>query len=428
MKGLVWVISLATLAVLAALVLQDFHGNVVILVPPYRADMGLAAFALALLLLFIALLGLLKLLSSVLSLPALAAQYRLKRAEDSARNALAQSVVDLTAGRFSRAFAAARSAMHIGTLAPAAHLLAAQAAHRLNNHTERDALLGQAIEDPRSKDAALLASAQASLDDRDPLKARATLAQLGSGPARRVRSLRLKLEAARGASDHDEVIRIAQLLHKHGDLTLTAARALTEHAATAKINNSRHDADRLRIAWKEIENAGSRSASLLQEGMPRLVAMAARQFASLGAVPRARELLSAAIDSAAPEQRESLFSAMADMSVIAKSGRASDSTPAIDAGSLAKLERWCAQNPRSAAAALAAGSACAELELWGKARVFLKDCARLDTVHSPSGRSLGTYGQRASTLLAGIEERLGDTGTALELYRSAAQAMVKIAP
>jgi HemY protein len=224
------------------------------------------------------------------------------------------------------------------------------------------------------------------------------------------------------------VIRIAQLLHKHGDLTLTAARALTEHAAAAKINNARHDADRLRSAWKEIESANSRSASLLQEGMPRLVAMAARHFASLSALPRARELLSEAIDSAPAEQRETLFSAMADLSGIAKSGSAQSleaQAHTIDAASLAKLERWCTQNPRSPAAALAAGSACAELELWGKARVFLKDSARLDTQHSTDGVMFGSHAQRASLLLALIEERLGETDKALKLYRDVAQSSVK---
>jgi HemY protein len=428
-KGLLWVIGLATLAVLAALVLQDFHGNVVVLVPPYRADMALASFALALLLLFAALMGLLKLLSSLLSLPALAAQYRAKRAEDHARNSLASAVVELAAGRFTRAYSAARSAAQASALAPAANLLAAQAAHRLNNTEQRDALLAQSLLDPKLKEAALLTAAQVALDDRDPSKAREALAQLSSGPARRVQSLRLKLDAARGTSDHSEVIRIAQLLHKHGDISPAAARALAEHAAIAKLDAAQHDVDKLRAAWRELEQTGYKSggknAALITPSNPHLVATAAQHFAALDAVPRAREIVCAAIEACAPDEREVLFATLAPLV---------QTEPAIDSALLARLERWRAAHPRSAAAALAAGAACMQQELWGKARVFLQDSVRLDTrTVSPAdlysaysqadakapAREIGAQGKRACVLLAALEERVGESSKALAWYRQA---------
>jgi HemY protein len=363
--------------------------------------MALAAFALALLLLFAALMGLLKLLGSLLSLPALAAQYRAKRADDHARNSLALAVVELAAGRFTRAFTAARAASQAAALTPAANLLAAQAAHRLNNIEQRDALLVQSLQDPRLKEAALLTSAQAALDDRNPLKAREVLSQLGSGPARRVQSLRLKLDAARGANDHSEVIRIVQLLHKHGDLSPTAASALAEHAALAKLDAAQHDIDKLRFAWRELEQSSSKSggknAALITTSNPQLVAAAAHYFAELDAVPRARE---------------------------------------IDSALLARLERWRAAHPRSAAAALAAGSACMQQELWGKARVFLQDSVRLDSrtsfplaMYSEYAQSngqaphseIGLLGKRACVLLATLEEQLGEPNKALTWYRQATQ-------
>jgi HemY protein len=414
MKGLIWVIGLSALAVLAALVLQDFHGNVVILVPPYRADMGLAAFALALLLLFIVLLGLIRLLSSLLALPELAAQYRARRAQDQARDALALAVVELAAGRFSRALSAARAALKVPTLSAAAQLLAAQAAHELSNPTERDALLAANLQDARSKEAALLTQAKVALDDRDPTKAREALSQLSSGPARRVQSLRLRLEAARGASEHDEVSRIVALLHKHGDMSLTAANALAEHAATAKLNAARYDLDKLRLAWRNIELAQGRSSSLLDASMPRLVITAAKHFAALGAVPQARDLLSAALNTATPEACDDLLANLAELT-------AAHNQPQIDAALLAKLERWCAQYPRSAAAALAAGTACAQLELWGKARVFLKDSVRLDAQHTPTGTVLGSLGKQACLQLARMEDHLGESDKALSWYRQATQ-------
>jgi HemY protein len=429
LKGLLWVIGLATLAVLAALVLQDFHGNVVVLVPPYRADMALAAFALALLLLFAALMGLLKLLSSLLSLPKLAAQYRAKRAEDHARNSLALAVVELAAGRFTRAYSAARAAAQAAALAPAANLLAAQAAHRLNNTEQRDALLVQSLQDPQLKEAALLTAAQAALDDRNPLKAREVLSQLSSGPARRVQSLRLKLDAARGASDHSEVIRIVQLLHKHGDLSPVAARALAEHAALAKLDAAQHDIDKLRFAWRELEQSSSKSggknAALITTFNPNLVAAAAEHFAALDGVPRARDIVCEAIEIAPADDREALFATLAPLL---------QSEPAIDSALLSRLERWRAAHPRSAAAALAAGAACMQQELWGKARLFLQDSVRLDTrTVSPAdlysaysqadakapAREIGVQGKRACVLLAALEERVGESSKALAWYRQA---------
>lgn len=420
MRGLIWVISLAALAVLAALVLHDFHGNVVVLVPPYRLDMGLAAFVLALLLLFAVLMGLLKLLGSVLSLPALAAQYRTRRAEDLARQSLAQAVIEMAAGRFSRAYGAAQSAAYSAALTPAAQLLAAEAAHRLNNHKERDAILASCVhsDSDRIKDAALLLSAQVSLDDRDPGKARAALSQLGSGPARRVKALRLKLEAARAVNDFDEVKRIVPLLHKHGDLSLTAAHTLSEHAALAKLHDARHDLDKLRNAWRELDALSSRSNALLGASRPRLAAAAARLLAALDALPQAKAVLHDAIDAARAEEREPLFIALSEIMLSTQAPGAAET----DTQELAKLERWCAQNPRSAAAALAAGAACASRELWGKARVFLKDAVRLDTQASIERKTLGAQAQHACLLLASIEEKLGETDKAMSWYRDAALA------
>lgn len=427
MKGLLWVLGLSILAVLLALVLQDFHGNVVVLVPPYRIDMGLAAFALALLLFFAALVGFIKLLASLISLPTLAAQYRVKRAEGNARNALAQSVIELAAGRFTRARALALNASQAEELAPAARLLAAQASHRLHMPVERDAFLAQSQADTRTKDASLLIAAQAALDDREPLKARSALGQLSSGPARRVQALRLKLDAARGAGDHAEVMRIVQLLHKHNDLTLNAARALTEKAALERLHLARHDLDKLRSAWREMEAAITRSPALLSESKPRLVASAAQHFTALGARPRALELLNSALNEATEpmshegsDARDALFAAFA-MQCQAPAQEVADASAriALDAQTLGRLERWCAQYPRSAAAALAAGSACASQELWGKARLHLKDAVRLDSQQSAHEKQLGTHAQRAALLLAQIEERLGHQEEAHAWYREA---------
>ncbi|MDE2046869.1 MAG: heme biosynthesis protein HemY [Betaproteobacteria bacterium] len=396
MRGLFWLLALSGAAVLAALVLRDFQGNVVFLVPPYRVDVSLAGFIVAVLLAFALVHALLRVVAVLLNMPAMAAAYRERRRREQASALFARAVVDLSAGRFTRALQAASEATRDPEQRPAALLVAAQAAHGLHDRPRRDALLAQAEEHGNLKEAALLASAQSALDDREPRRALQVLERLGSGAGRRVQALRLKLQAARHAGATAEVLRITHLLEKHHDLSAEAASALAERAALDQLAAARHDADRLRHVWLKLDARW--------QLRPRVAIAAAGHFAALGLHRPARELLIDTIDATPADDRELLWAALAGL------------LQGVDSAFLARAERWTVQAPRSAAAALVAGAACVRLELWGKARQFL----------SSAQNGERQVAARASWELGAVEERLGNAEAAARAYKQAAELMATV--
>jgi HemY protein len=400
-RGLAWVLGLAAAAVLLALVLQEFHGNVVFMLPPYRVDMSLAAFLLAVAAVFVLLYAALKLIGVVTQLPVLAAEFRKRRQHDENRDALVAAVVDLASGRFSRALQAATRAKAQPELKDAALLIGAQAAHRLRDRVRRDEALKLAEDTARLKEAAVLTAAQAALDDRDPQAALAALNRLDSGPARRVQALRLKLQAARLAGRNDEVLRIAPMLQKHHDLSPDAAQALAEQAALDQLHDARHDLDQLQRSWQRIaQKMGGPSRA-----KPRLAIAASQHFAALSASADARRVLTVAIDASAPAERRPLFIALAEV------------LSGADSTFLAQLERWHKESPRDEAAALLAGVACRQMELWGKARQYLAVAMHSDDAH---------LHQPATLALAQLEDQLGNHEAAQPLYKKAALAQTGV--
>ena len=406
MKGLFWLLASAALATLVALTLTDLYGNIVVFVPPYRVDMSLAGFALAMLLLFILLYAGLQFVRRILQVPELAAAYRERSKRARARAALAKSVVDLSAGRFSRALQGAQAAIGDDALTAAARLVAAQAAHKLNDTEKRDAYLQPLLDDakPELREAAELTLAQAALDDHEPERAAETLARMTSGPARRVQALRLKLQASRQTGDTAEVLRITHLLEKHHDISADAANALGESAARELLNNARHDAERLGQAFSKLEPRWRKR--------PAVAIEAARLFASVAALPRAREALLDAL--AANENRKDNANHHANDNS-SESSRLRQAlaahTHGIDTNFLSKVEQWRKAEPRDDALALLAGSACSELELWGKARQFLAQAA--DSANAPIAKT-------ALVKLAVLEEQLGEGNKAAALFKRAA--------
>lgn len=394
MRGLFWLLALSGLAVLAALVLREFQGNVVFLVPPWRVDVSLAGFIVVAVLAFALVHALLRVLALLLNMPAMAAAYRERRKRDQAGELFSRAVVDLSSGRFSRALQAATEAAQEPAQRPAALLVAAQAAHGLHDRTRRDELLAQVQQDSGLKEAALLAAAQSALDDREPRRALEALERLSSGPARRVQALRLKLQAARYCGATSEVLRITHLLEKHHDLSAEAATVLAERAALDQLAVARHDVERLRAAWLQLDGRW--------QGRPRVAIAAAQYFAALGFPRQARDLLGDAVDALPADERDPLWQTMSRW------------TPGVDSAFLARAERWLAQSPRSAAAALLAGAACVELELWGKARQFLAGA---------QSAADGAVAARAAWLLATVEERLGNADAAYRGYKQAAELL-----
>ena len=408
MRGVIWLVLLFTAAAVAALTFGRNDGLVSLFWQGWRVDVSLNLFLLAFLLLCAAVVATLQSLDSLLNLPKRAKAWRLAQRDRGAQQLLREALVALWSGRFARAHKAAQRLLAVQAKSPElradgdavalAHLLAAEAAHRLQDRSRRqqhwESALGAG--GPRThEEAARLMAATWALDDREAPQALRHLEALGPGAGRRTQALRLRLQASRLAGQPMEALSTARLLAKHQGFSATVASSLMRSLAFEVLDAAR-DADQLRQAWSQLEGADRRDV---------LVAVrAAIAMARWGAASEARAWLKPLWDGLAQrgdEERKALAMGLSQCVV------------GIGAEWLPKLEAAVAQWPREAYLQLCLGLALAELQLWGKARQLLA-AAGSDARLSAEDR------RRAWLRLADMSTEAGDgTQRAADLEQAA---------
>jgi HemY protein len=412
MRGVVWLLLLFVLAVLGASTLGANDALVSIFLPPWRMDLSLNFFVLIVVALALALQGLTRAIASLLGMPERARQWRERRREQAAQQAMRDSLILFFAGRYSRSHKAAQRALDVlarsqaqagdAQFAALLHLLAAASLHRLQDKTRRDAqladvstwLAGQASAGPLGEGAALLA-AEWAIDDREGEQALEQLLGLPAGVARRTLALRLRLQAARLARQPLEALRAARLLANHGGIPALAADGLMRSLATEALSSAR-DADQLRRIWQQLDAAERRNSFVC--------AHAATCACKLGAAADARLWLRPQWEALArlgAREREVVAQAL----VAALDGLPADWLPLLEAA-LSSL-------PQDAAVAYTVGRALAQRQLWGRARRLLEGVTRMGD--APAGLRRESW-----KVLAAIAEDEGDSERAAACYRSAA--------
>ena len=167
LRGLFWLALLFVAAVAFALLGRFDAGQVLILYPPYRIDLSLNLFVVAVVVTFIVLYALIRMARNLWRIPARVAAYRTRARAAKAHAALRDAVSNLFAGRFSRAEKAARDAGTFTENKGAAGLLGATAAHRMHEYVRRDEWLAQ-VTAPEWQDARLMATADMRVDGPRP--------------------------------------------------------------------------------------------------------------------------------------------------------------------------------------------------------------------------------------------------------------------
>lgn len=410
MRGIVWLTVLFAAAVVAALTLGRNDGLVSLFWGGWRADLSLNLFLLLLLgsclLVFLALHA----LRGVLALPAKARAWRAEQRERSAQQLLREALMLLWGGRYGRAQAAVQrlQALRPGALgqkaepgaATLAHLLGAEAAHRLQDRAQRQlqweaAWAGAQAGDER--DAVRLQAVAWAIDDRDAERALALLAELPPGTARRTLGLRLRLQAARLGGQPLEALRAARLLGKHQGFAPGVAQSLIRSLAMELLGAAR-DADQLRQAWSQLEAAERRDAFV--------VAWAAERFAQWGETAEARLCLRPLWDEAAQrseDERRAIALALLR------------SLPGLGADWLPRLQAAQQACPRDAHLQLVMAHALAELQLWGKSLQLMRDVAE-------DSRLAANWRRRSWLRLAQLHAQSGDEVARIEALEAAARA------
>jgi uncharacterized membrane-anchored protein len=208
-RGLLWLALLFVIAVALATVGRFDTGQVLLVYPPYRVDVSLNLFVVALVVLFIVVYALLRIVRNIWRMPQRVAAYRARSRVAKAHAALRDAIGNLYAGRFSRAEKAARDALANGDNKGAAGLVAATAAHRMHEYARRDEWLAQ-IDEADWQDARLMATADMRADGRDADGALAALTEMQSQGGRRIHAQQIMLRAQQQLKNWSEVLKLVK--------------------------------------------------------------------------------------------------------------------------------------------------------------------------------------------------------------------------
>lgn len=425
MRAALWLLALFGVAVAAALFAGNNQGTVTLFWPPYRVDLSLNMVLLALVLGFVTLYAALRALAALLELPHQARNWRLQQKERAMHTALLDALTQLLAGRFLRSRKAALAALeqeealkkagapapHGAQLRALAHMVAAETSHALQDRTNRETHLAQALDGamPRRathtqelREGAHMRAARWSLDDREADAALERLASLPQGAARRTLALRIKLKATRLAGRTREALDTARLLGKHRAFSADAARSIVRGLAMELINGA-HDPAQLQATWQSFEAA--------DRAMPELAIHAAQRLAALGGSPLQVRQWLLPVWQQLVDQPESLAEQHALKLINALESGLDD----IDAAWLARIESAQQANPRDPRLQYLAGRACMQRQLWGKARQLLSQAAPL-LRDAPLRRKAWQH-------LAELAEQRGDSQAAAQAWKNAALAV-----
>lgn len=392
MRGLIWLLSVAALAVALALVLEDNAGYVQVVLPPWRIELSLAFAGLLLASVFVLIYALLRLVRHTLALPAKVRAFRTQQRAERERRLVLSVLQAQFEGRWSRVERLARDARDLGG-EPAALLclVAARAAHRLRDHARRDEWLARARQGEGDwRRARLMIEAEVLLEERRFEEARALLEELHASGARHIASMQLLLRAEQGLGRWDEVIRLARQLHKRGALPDEAAGSLVTQARISRLRELAQDPARLDAAWRDTP-----SPDRLH---PRVAAAAARSFMRAGDLSRAHQIIADALDAEWDP----------DLVLLYGECRHDDALERIR-----RAEGWLNARPRDSELLLTLGRLCVQSELWGKAQGYLE-------------ASLAVVPSRAVHLeLATLMERTDRGADAQDHYRASADASLR---
>lgn len=387
MRALVWTVVLAVLAVAAALLAQFNHGNVVVLVPPYRIELSLNLFlALAAALLFLVYWAA-RLAQKLADFPARVAMYRQRREEIGGQRALREAIRTLFEGRFSRAERAARAAQESPALAGLAALIGARAAHRLQQHARRDEWLERSEPDRELATARLVTSAEMWAEGRENARSLGALEELKEAGARHIHATRIGLAAYAQAGRWLDVLKGVRLLSKRKALHELAAARYKQRAYRELLQQQRHDAAALEQAWSEIPPEDRTQPDIALEGA-QLLYLAGRGRAAASAI-------------------EETLARHWDARLLDEYARA-QSFPTRER--IERAEAWLQEHPDDPALLRCVGVLCLSEQLWGKARHYLEESLRREV--------------QPSTLLAlaRLAEVTGNDIEAAAHYREAALA------
>lgn len=395
MRIFLWVLALFATAIGLAVAARFNVGNVVFFYPPYRVDLSLNFFILLAVLLFILVYAVLKTVRVAQRMPGRVAAYRREKLERKGNQALRESLKSYFEGRFGQAEKAAIRAAESPDNAGLAALIAARAAHRMQQTDRRDTWLATLEEDQALKTARLMTAIELLVDERQPEQALDVVKELNANGTRHIHALRMALKANQRAHNWPEVLRLVRTLDKNRALHPALSSRLRELAYQDLLQNPSNDAESIRNVWWSIP---------AEDRIKPYVALhGAQAFNRSGLHDDARAIVEKAIEVEWDERLLRPYRAAA----------APEGSPAL----LAQIERcetWNKKHPGDPELELTLGTLCLRQNLWGKAQRHLEQAL----TDAPHPRML----QEIHLKLAQMHDALNQPEQAASHYRQCAVA------
>lgn len=355
MKGLLWVLALFALAVGISLAAHLNEGYVLLVFPPYRAEISLNLAMLLILGGFVLLYALLRGVALTVSLPRRVREFRQRRQREKKIGELFDVVRLLFEGRYALAMKKASDAHAAGQLPALSALLAARSAQRLHEPYKQQAWLERAVQaDVKMQPACLMLEAEMHIEMQRFDEAVNTLKRLQETSGRHIAAHRLELRAEQGCGNWDEVLRIARLLEKRNALLPELAQEIRLKAHQENVRQRRSDLAQLQSYRKELP---------AREQNPRLAGVFAEALIELGAHDEARNFIETQLDAEWDSRLVGLYGRTQGGDLSAR---------------LARADQWLQQHRDDPQLLLALGRMCLEQRQWGKAQSYMESALSLE--------------------------------------------------
>ena len=272
-RAVLWLLALFGVAVGSALFAASNPGTVTLFWPPYRVDLSLNLVLLVLLALFVVVHLALGALETFAGIPGQARRWRLQQKERWVQSSLVDALAHLVAGRFVRARKAAEYALAMHTREDAKdesqgrslriqailHLVAAESAHAVQDHSLRDQHFRQATdllhipEVSATQEGFYMRAARWALDDHDAPAAAQWLERLPQGAARRTLALRLRFRVARMQGENAVALETLRLLVKHRAISSGNGASISQ-ALALELLHAGQDTGQILTAWDFLDD------------------------------------------------------------------------------------------------------------------------------------------------------------------------------
>lgn len=437
MRTWFWTVLWVTSAVLVALVIHHFPGNVLIVVDQWRVQVSLAFAILLVIAAFVGLYILLRIIAWLVNMPTRYSNWRGQRQEKREQTQLEAGWTALLEGRYTLAEKTLTSLSEKSAdkrRQILATLSAARAAHEVGEFKRQDELLAQAktAAAAQSGDVDLNTAVAAAAADLWLQQGRAAEA-LGAlqvdrvQPMRHLHTMRLMLEIYQQTENHAKVLELARALRRKEAISQQEAMKLIEPAAAALIEQSaslsasrttdtaggsgddRVNTDATwQTHWKELRSE--------EKVLPEVALAAAQAFQQVGDLREATKVLEAALTKQDKGAKDSSAGpAPLNAKLLAAYARAE---PEQVTPRLQRAEQWLEQRKASvkdkpelalqnADLLTTLGALCLAAQMWGQAQRYLEQSAEL------------RQDARVHALLGSLFDRIGRPQRAAQHWRLA---------